>query len=78
MAEVPSPATAKNDRDAKMKGYAKAEVEIYILIDPNAQTFEVYRLDGAAYGAPETLSANATWQPAEFDGSQLQLDKLWM
>lgn len=78
VAEVLSPATANNDRDAKMKGYARAEVEIYILIDPRAQTFEVYRLDGQAYGAPETLSGDATWQPAEFEGLQLQLDKLWM
>ena len=78
VAEVLSPATAAKGRDDKMKGYARAEVEVYILIDASDKTFEVYRLKGEAYGAPKTLSGDAVWQPAEFAGLQLDLAKLWM
>ncbi len=62
----------------KRLGYARAEVEIYILIDPQAKTFEVYRLNGDAYGAPEALADGAVWQAAEFAGLRLELAKLWM
>lgn len=78
VAEVLSPATAANDRDAKKRGYAKAEVELYLIVDPIGQTIEVYRLNGDSYGAPEVLSSHAVWQPAEFNGLQLDLSKLWL
>ncbi len=78
IAEVLSPATAANDREIKMRGYARAKIEIYLVVDPTARKFEVYRLNGEAYGEPEILTANEVWQPAEFAGLQLELAKLWM
>ena len=78
VAEVLSPGTKANDRDAKKRGYARAEVELYLIVDPIGQTIEVYRLDGDAYGEPEILSSHAVWQPAEFAGLQLDLAQLWM
>lgn len=78
VAEVASPSTQKNDRDTKMKGYARAEIPIYLLIDTDAKVFEVYRLDGEKYGAPEILKENEVWQPAELPGLRLELQKLWM
>ena len=70
--------TTAPDRDAKKRGYARAEVELYLIVDPVAQTIEVYRLSGDAYGEPEVLSSHAVWQPAELDGLQLDLSKLWL
>ena len=78
VAEVLSPATAANDRDAKKRGYAHAEVELYLIVDPVAKTVEVYLLNGDSYGEPEILSSHAVWQPAEFAGLQLDLAKLWL
>lgn len=78
VAEVLSPATAANDRDAKKRGYAQAEVELYLIIDAIAQTIEVYRLNGEAYGEPETLSGADIWSPPEFESLKLELAKLWM
>ena len=78
VAEVVSPATAAKDRDAKKTGYAKAEVELYLIIDAEQKQIEVYRLNGAVYGEPEILSDSDVWQPHEFAGLQLELAKLWM
>ena len=78
VAEVLSPATAANDRDAKKRGYARAEVDLYLIVDAVAKTVEVYRLSGQSYGEPEILRDNAIWQPAEFAGLQLDLAQLWM
>ncbi len=78
VAEILSPATASRDRDAKKSGYARAEVEIYLVVDALAKTIEVYRLNGETYREPEILTANAVWEPAEFAGLQLDLAKLWM
>ena len=78
VAEVLSPATAAKDRAEKMLGYARAEVEIYLIVDAEQKQIEVYRLDGDSYGETEILSENAVWQPAEFAGLQLDLAQLWM
>ena len=78
VAEVSSPATAANDRDAKKRGYAKAEVELYLIIDAEKKQIEVYRLNGDAYGEPEILSESDVWRPIEFAGLELELLKLWM
>ncbi len=78
IAEVLSTATAANDRDTKKRGYARAEVELYVIVDPTAQTIEVYRLNGDTYGAPEVLAGNAIWSPPEFEGLKLDLAKLWV
>jgi len=61
-----------------MKGYARAEVELYLLIDAKKKIFEVYRLQNDKYGAPEILKESEIWQPAELPGLSLELAKLWM
>ena len=76
--EVLSRSTAANDRDTKKRGYARAKIEIYLIVDVSNQTIEVYRLEGDAYGEPEILSSHAVWHPAEFAGLQLDLAKLWL
>jgi len=78
VAEVLSPATANRDREAKKLGYARAEVELYLIVDAAARTIEVYRLDGETYGDPEPLSGDDVWEPSELAGLKLELAKLWM
>ena len=78
VAEILSPATAANDRDAKKKGYARAEVELYLIVDAKQKRVEVYRLNGDIYGEPEVLQNEAMWSPPELAGLQLELAKLWM
>ncbi len=76
--EVLSTATQAKDRNAKKRDYAKIGIAIYILIDPDAQTFEAHRLETDKYGAPETLKDAEIWQPAELPGLRLELAQLWM
>lgn len=76
--EVLSPATATKDRTDKKRNYARIGVQIYILIEPDQKTLEVFRLNGNQYGAPETLHDNDVWKPAELAGLELHLEKLWM
>ena len=70
--------TSAHDRDAKKRGYARAEVEIYLIIDAEQKQIEVHRLNGDSYGEPEIWSGHAVWQPAEFDGLQLDLAQMWV
>ncbi len=76
--EVLSPATAVKDRTDKKRNYARIGVEIYVLIEPDEKTMEIFRLNGNRYGAPETLRESDVWKPAELPGLELQLEKLWM
>jgi Uma2 family endonuclease len=45
VAEVLSPGTVKMDRGAKMEIYARHGVPEYWIVDPEAQSIEIYRLD---------------------------------
>lgn len=76
--EVLSPATATKDRTDKKRNYARIGVQIYILLDPEKKTMEVFRLNGNRYGAPETLRENEVWTPEELPELRLELRKLWM
>ncbi|MCU0444571.1 MAG: Uma2 family endonuclease [Microscillaceae bacterium] len=40
--EILSPSTAKYDRDGKMKTYKRNQIDEYWIIDPKAQSIEVY------------------------------------
>jgi Uma2 family endonuclease len=75
--EVLSPATSRHDRTKKLPIYARAGVAHLWLIDPLAQTLEVYRLDAgfwlllAAHGGDETTRA------VPFDAVAVDLSRLW-
>ncbi len=75
--EVLSPSTQSIDRVSKMNIYARAGVPHAWLIDPNAQTLEVYKLAG------ELWTCCASWAGAEkvraepFDAIELDLAGLW-
>jgi len=76
--EVLSPSTAAKDRTQKKRDYARIGVQIYILLDPNNKTMDVFRLKGNRYGAPETLRENEIWTPQDLPELRLELEKLWM
>lgn len=54
--EVLSPATAKKDRNEKLKLYEQAEIKEYWIVDPVHETIEVYSLQMGKYGHAETYS----------------------
>ena len=76
--EVLSRATAANDRNTKKRGYARARIEMYLIVDISNQTVEVCRLNGESYGEPEVLTGTDVWSPPEFEELQLELAKLWV
>jgi len=75
--EVLSPATSRHDRTKKVPIYARAGVAHSWLIDPLAQTLEVYRLDAgfwvliAAHGGEEAVRAEP------FEAAAVDLSRLW-
>lgn len=75
--EVLSDSTAERDRTVKLRGYAHAGVQITIIVDPDARTFEVYKLKKNSYGKPEILADAAVWQPKELPGLKIGLARLW-
>jgi len=75
--EVLSPSTSRTDRTRKMPIYARAGVFHLWLIDPLAQTLEVFSLNNghwlllAAHGGEDTIEA------APFEGVPVKLGRLW-
>jgi Uma2 family endonuclease len=73
--EIISPSSASIDKVLKMHYYATAAIPVYLLVDPKARTFSLYRLDGDHYveesvcGPGEVLRLSepvvATLDPAE-------------
>lgn len=76
--EVLSTGTKSKDRNQKKRNYAAVGISLYVIIDPDAQVFEAYRLEDQKYGAPEILKDSDIWQPAELPGLRLELTQLWM
>jgi Uma2 family endonuclease len=77
LCEVLSPATAGIDRGEKMPIYARERVPDIWLVDPLAQTLEIFRLDGDTYRLLKTLTGNAKVRAEPFDAIELELGHLW-
>jgi Uma2 family endonuclease len=58
--EVASPSTVRYDRGLKRRGYQKACVNEYWIVDPEARLVERWRPQDTR---PEVLLDNITWQP---------------
>lgn len=78
VSEVLAPSASANDSHVKREGYAKARVELYLIVDASQKRVEVYRLNGETYSEPEILTNDDIWAPRELEGLQLELAKLWM
>lgn len=76
--EVLSPATMAKDRTQKKRDYARIGVQLYILIDPNRKTMDVFRLRGNRFGPAQTFRENEVWTPEELPELSVELEKLWM
>ena len=76
--EVLSPGSVRRDTVEKKRDYASIEVQIYIVIDPDKRTLEVFRLKDRRYGVAETLKNDDVWTPEELPELKLEVAKLWM
>lgn len=56
--EVLSPSTASNDRGRKMRMFQRYGVPEYWIVDPIAETIEIYRLAESAYALVGTFSGS--------------------
>lgn len=54
--EVLSPSTASNDRGRKLRTFQRYLVAEYWIVDPNAETIEIYRLAESTYTLVGTFS----------------------
>jgi Uma2 family endonuclease len=66
--EVVSASTAATDRGRKMQMYARYGVSEYWIVDPLAQSIEVYQLSGEAYALVVAAAAGDTVQSPTVEG----------
>jgi Uma2 family endonuclease len=75
--EVLSPSTAAYDRVTKLPVYAEASVPEVWLIDSQAKTVEVLKLQGKKYLVDATLAGEQVLTSDLFPGWQLPLRELF-
>jgi Uma2 family endonuclease len=75
--EVLSPSTARSDRVEKMPLYANHGVGHLWLVDPVAQTLEVYRREGTLWIVASTHGADAQIRPEPFGAIPFDLAALF-
>lgn len=76
--EILSPSTRRFDRVLKLEVYRREGVKYVWLIDPEAKTLEVLRLDGEHYSLLATHSEADVVRAEPFDAIELELNGLWM
>ena len=75
--EVVSPSTVRHDRVRKLPFYARAGVGHAWLLDPIAQTLEVFALHEGAWQLAGSYGGDETVRAAPFEAIELQLSQLW-
>ena len=75
--EILSPSTRSFDRVAKVPVYAREGARHLWLLDPDARTLEVLRLDGESYRLIATHSDDEVVRAEPFDAIELELALLW-
>ena len=75
--EVLSPSTIALDRTRKMHHYAHAGVGHMWLLDPQAETLEVYRLDTGAWRLVTSVAGSVTIRAEPFEAIELNLASVW-
>jgi Uma2 family endonuclease len=76
--EILSPSTARTDRAIKMPIYARENVAHLWLVDPDAQTLEVYRLQkDRRWLLLDTLKEDDAVSQPPFESVTFSLDALW-
>ena len=75
--EILSPSTAQLDRTRKLPLYGRKQVPNVWLVDPDAKTLEVFRLDGDTYRLVATHGGDVVVRAVPFDAIELELAALW-
>lgn len=75
--EVLSPSTSRTDRAKKRPIYAREGVRHLWLVDPDAHTLEIFRLDGGGYRLLATHDEDQRVRAEPFDAIELELGALW-
>jgi Uma2 family endonuclease len=75
--EVLSDSTRRVDRIEKMRIYARERIAHVWLVDPVAETVEVFRLEGSAYLLAAMSAGDETPHLEPFDAIALELAPLW-
>jgi Uma2 family endonuclease len=75
--EVLSVSTQRHDRISKMRIYAREGVRHVWLVDPTAQTLEVYELSGSAWVRCQIAEGTELVRAVPFDAIELELAVLW-
>jgi Uma2 family endonuclease len=75
--EILSPSTAAHDRTTKLTLYAEAGVGEMWIIDPQAKTVEILKLQGNKYLVEAALGASRALTSACFPGWELPLQNLF-
>ncbi|WP_437747662.1 Uma2 family endonuclease [Sorangium sp. So ce302] len=75
--EVISPRTERVDRGKKMRIYRREGVRHAWLLNPVAQTLEVYRLDDGRWSLLDTYEGDEIVRPEPFEAVELPLAALW-
>ncbi len=75
--EVLSRSTETHDRGTKMPIYAREQVKHLWLVDPIAQTLEVYRLKADGWLLLATHTRNSKVRAEPFEAIELELELLW-
>lgn len=77
VAEVLSPGTQRNDRTLKVPLYRQYGVSHVWLVDPLAQTLEVYRLHAEGYLLVGSFAGEGLSRIEPFDAIEFDLGALW-
>lgn len=75
--EILSPRTAVRDRTTKLRLYAKEQVAFVWIIDPEAQTLEVFRLADGGWMLVDVFAEEEVVRAPPFDAIELDLSGLW-
>jgi Uma2 family endonuclease len=75
--EILSPSTTAYDRATKLALYAEMGVPWFWLLDPQAKTVEILKLEGKKYVVDSILARDQVLTSSLFPGGQLPLDELF-
>jgi len=75
--EILSPGTQRHDRVLKLPFYARAGIAHCWLVDPLAQTLEVFRLKGQHWLLAQSFGGDETVRAEPFEAVELPLASLW-
>ena len=75
--EILSPGTARRDRGAKARLYARFGIAHYWVLDPKAHTFEALALDGRSYRQAASAASTSRIAAAPFADLTLDLASVW-